>query len=439
MLAYFADPYPGELLYSAYARLFERMRYCNPHTFIKHVFASRHLASLVDLPSHLNYLIKTLPPGHRYSPERLINQYTLFPFYRPFLLSARGERLRQEMLDCNSNSIHQLTGIKGNGAFVPMPQTLRFCTICSEEDQECYGEPFWHRIHQIPGVEVCSTHTVFLQESKVPTQYTWREWEFITAEQTNLKTQPHSLDFTNLNHRVLLKIAQDVNWLLQECRIAPGPMKLRQQYLTVLWNQKIMTHNNKRNTEFIDAALEQYYSGDLLSLLHCNPKDSISKSWSTRLLFDMSYFSHPLHHLLLIHFLGYSVKDFFTLSLDYQPFGQGPWQCLNPAGDHYKQPTIRDCEVVLNGTSPFRVKGVFTCWCGYVYSCTNSEQVVGGNNPRPKVEAYGPIWESRLKELWTNPSLSLPVIGRSLGVDKDTVKRHAYRLGLGYTRSKVEP
>jgi hypothetical protein len=53
--------------------------------------------------------------------------------------------------------------------------------------------------------------------------------------------------------------------------------------------------------------------------------------------------------------------------------------------------------------------------------------------------AFGSIWESKLKKSWTNQTLSLSAIARSLGVDPLTVKRHATRLNLTLMRRNVNP
>ena len=76
--------------------------------------------------------------------------------------------------------------------------------------------------------------------------------------------------------------------------------------------------------------------------------------------------SHPLRHILLIHFLGKSLNDFFGSSPDYRPFGQGPWPCLNPVADHYHEQVISNCTVGLNCETKAPT-GTFACECGFVY------------------------------------------------------------------------
>jgi hypothetical protein len=182
------------------------------------------------------------------------------------------------------------------------------------------------------------------------------------------------------------------------------------------------------------SLLEQHYGTDVLTLLQCTLKDSGRKSWPHRLLFEPNYFSHPLHHLLLIHFLGYSVKEMFNQSLDYQPFGKGPWPCLNATSKHYKRHIIHECVVTPIRTNPSAVVATFACECGYVYTRSGPDSSCEDCYRYTTVKSYGPIWEAKLQELWLNTRCSLPMIGRELGVGKDTVKRHAHRLGLPHPR-----
>jgi DNA-binding MarR family transcriptional regulator len=47
-----------------------------------------------------------------------------------------------------------------------------------------------------------------------------------------------------------------------------------------------------------------------------------------------------------------------------------------------------------------------------------------------RVESYGGVWESALKDWWTDKGISLREIARRLEVDPQTVKSHATRMEL---------
>ena len=44
---------------------------------------------------------------------------------------------------------------------------LRYCPECFDEDIAAYGEPYWHRLHQIPGIAVCPRHGCWLADTEI--------------------------------------------------------------------------------------------------------------------------------------------------------------------------------------------------------------------------------------------------------------------------------
>lgn len=44
---------------------------------------------------------------------------------------------------------------------------LRFCPICVSEDRERFGESYWHRLHQLQGMNCCNIHKCRLIDSSV--------------------------------------------------------------------------------------------------------------------------------------------------------------------------------------------------------------------------------------------------------------------------------
>jgi TniQ len=154
MIGFFTDPYADELLYSACARYHRRARNRSKEATARDLFGNNRAKIVVDFPTRLDYLAAQLPPA-TYSVNRLIDEHTMLPLYSPFMPPERHATLRQDMRGEGGGSLHARLGILTSGIDV---KQLRFCIVCVEDDRE----PYWHRIHQFPGVEVCSTHSVFL-------------------------------------------------------------------------------------------------------------------------------------------------------------------------------------------------------------------------------------------------------------------------------------
>ena len=163
MLGHFPAPYPDELFYSMCARFSDRMRYPSRSSVTNDLFGDR-VTVTVGLQAHLARFVARLPPGHPLEAERLIDGHSLLPLCAPFLPQGRLGTLRQQMKRGSAYGISPRAGLWGI-TNVPAPLWFRFCPLCVEDDRECYGETYWHRIHQVPGVDICSIHAVWLENS----------------------------------------------------------------------------------------------------------------------------------------------------------------------------------------------------------------------------------------------------------------------------------
>lgn len=438
MIGFFPDPYPDELLYSVCARFQDLVNYSDPRYVVQELFGTIHARAAVDLPSHLNHLVANLPSGTRYTVERLIDESTLLPFYSPFMPPERVRSLREQMSGSDGSKIHACAGIIGNT--VRSPDHLRFCPLCAVKDKEQFGERYWHRLHQVPGVEVCPTHAVFLEKSSACAKTQGHPSEFVTAEQAIPVTPWRTLDLSTLYHKQLLKLANDVAWLLNQNSLDCGLQSVRNRYLYLLADRGLATYSGKVHQDQLMQAFKTYYSPNFLKLLQSEIDEDIQDNWLSRLVRLSKGNQHPIRHLLLIHFLGHTVETFFKLPSEFKPFGEGPWLCLNPVCPHFQKPQIQECEIKYDDHEKIPI-GIFSCECGFVYkrkdfdySRKDFAQSITGHSQVSTVKSYGALWESVLKELWEDSSVSLQEIGRRLGVSYTTAKNHAIKLQLPFPR-----
>lgn len=165
MISFFPKPYPDEILYSIIARYHIRSGNLSPKITLEELFNSRNTAATVDLPSNLTSLIQNIQLISNYQVEDFIYKYTLYPFYSAFLPPARANKVMESMKALSGGDIHTRAGIMASS--ITMPRYFRFCPKCFEEDLQNYGEPYWHRLHQTPGVLACPMHGYLLQDSTV--------------------------------------------------------------------------------------------------------------------------------------------------------------------------------------------------------------------------------------------------------------------------------
>jgi hypothetical protein len=328
-------------------------------------------------------------------------------------------------------SAHFISGI--TASTIRPPGYLQFCPLCAVSDQKQYGEMFWHRLHQISGVEACPIHTVFLEKSSAGVGCQGNINEFISAKRGIQVTSDKPLDLLNPCHQNLLKIAQDTAWLLDQESLVCELKSLQNRYLYLLAKQRLATYGGKVYIRQLLEAFINYYSPYLLKVLQCEVDKQSHGNWLSRLVRLPKGSQHPLRHLLLMHFLGYTAEEVFNLPGKFQPFGEGPWPCFNPVCPYFQQLKVRDCQIKYNSADGTPI-GIFSCECGFVYSRNDFKQTTTDQFQISKVRSYGYLWERALRNSWENSSLSLTKIGHQLGVCYLTVKEHAIRLGLSFPR-----
>lgn len=179
MVGHFPSPHPDELLYSICARFTSRAGYSSAKSVIQELFGDSRVA-VIDLPNNLDYLSTALPPGSSLTVARLINQHTLFPFFSAFLPCGRVTQLTADFRSGPGQAGYMRSGVMASR--IPTPERLRLCPACAQEDESRFGEPYWHRVHQVSGVLVCPSHEALLEESEVNRRTDRDNLQFIAAE-----------------------------------------------------------------------------------------------------------------------------------------------------------------------------------------------------------------------------------------------------------------
>jgi hypothetical protein len=163
MIVQFPSFYPDELVYSLLARYYVKSGYMRYTFAAQDLFASKTVRPNIEFvnqytPAACEILTKNLPI------EYIIEKHTMFPFYGRFIKQDRKQK-----------AFESLCGMKGNYYnLLPMQKSkdgkerhLRYCPICVSEDRERFGESYWHRLHQLQGMNCCSIHKCRLIDSSI--------------------------------------------------------------------------------------------------------------------------------------------------------------------------------------------------------------------------------------------------------------------------------
>lgn len=430
LLGFFPTPYPDELLYSILARYHIRSGNFSPKATLFDLFGSTSVSSVVDLPGHLDALVDNMPPGSVFSAESILFNHTLFPFYAPFLPPERASEILSCMKGSSGGSIHGKAGIMASN--FEIPRFLRFCPTCFLEDTEIYGEPYWHRLHQVPGVLVCQKHLTVLTDSTVRVSG-YKKHEFHAPNEINCTISPQKISYTGEVLEKLCLIAEDVEFLLKNRLSSLSPFELQERYLSLLIDKDLATPTGRVRQRDLSTGFLNYYGNELLNLLQ-SPVNKSSDSWLNNIVRKHRKAFHPIRHLLLLRFLSTPIEYFFAKSSEYKPlpFGEAPWPCLNAGSNHYKENTVYKCDITRCCDTKKPV-GTFYCSCGFIYSRRGPDREINDRYKIGRIKSFGKEWEARLRYLVEEEKLSMRETARRLRVDANTVKKYALNLGLKHS------
>ncbi|MBP1863665.1 mRNA-degrading endonuclease HigB of HigAB toxin-antitoxin module [Clostridium tetanomorphum] len=425
MMAFFPIPHEDELLYSILARYRVYSGNVSLKSTLDDIYGHRNVTAVMDLPSNINRIIANMPLGNQYDANELIQKYTLYPFYAAFIPPKRANEIKDYMKEDKGGSIYNKIGLMASS--IRLNEYFKFCPECVKEDQERFGELYWHRIHQISGVFVCPKHKVLLQDSKIPVRG-FNKHEYVAATVNNCNNSRGITNITDDMHQKLNLIAQDIEALLNTEHENKEIEWFIDQYANILMEKGLANINRKIKQKELLTSFVNYYGDKLLILLQSYIDIHSDQNWLSDLVRRKNKTSHPIRHLLFIRFLGITIDDLFNKKIEYKPFGDGPWPCLNVASTHYLKDAIVDVNIKHNADSK-KPLGTFRCSCGFIYSRTGPDIENDDRYKISKIKVYGPIWEEKLKEL-AEKRLSLRETARQLNADPATIKKYVDKLDI---------
>lgn len=157
MISFFPSPYPDELWYSVICRYHVHSgNYCAKHT-LRQLYGDNFCAPSLMLCGPINTLLAQLPQGFL-SAKDVVMQHTFYPYYARFFPTQRKRSTYAYVVNGNPLAVHRMGISQANGNHCSI---MRYCPACYQEDLQLYGEPYWHRSHQLPDIlSHCCTESV---------------------------------------------------------------------------------------------------------------------------------------------------------------------------------------------------------------------------------------------------------------------------------------
>lgn len=420
MLSYFPNLYPDELLYSWFARYHDYSGNTSSKQTMRELFGNMSSVAVVDFPNNLEVFYKNISHFNPPSFNDLVTNHTMYNYYTAF----QSDVMKSRALDYITNggkpgAIHMFLGIAAST--IKNWQYLRFCSSCVQQDRERYGEAYWHMSHQLPKVFYCHIHQEILNDSTIEFRNPHKH-EFISAEKAELLS-PHLVSVFSLKIEQQLKKLSDESFNLIHYAENTQIQDFTKIYKYLMQVNGYANHFGKVHQQYFTQQFKYYYGEEFLTLMDCNFDEHSDTSWLRSIVRKHRKAFHPVQHLLLLHFLNVSFKDLENfIGKKYEPFGQAPYYCLNPAAEHYKKRVISNV-AITTCTDTRKPVGKFRCDCGFVYSRRGPDVDKSDALKVGRIKNFGPVWQAKLRQLVTS-GLSLYRIAQVLECDYATVKKY---------------
>jgi transposase-like protein len=422
MLLWFPTPYPDELLYSVFARYHVRSGNTSPKISTEELFGTRTIRSVWDLPANLEILLKRLGP--HWTPDDLIMKHTLYPYYASFLLPKQAEKVKNSMIMTKGSTIHTRIGVAASN--VKQKTNLWVCSSCIDENLDVFGESYWHRTHQLPGVFICPKHETVLEETEVTVKAN-NQHEYIPVLPSVERKKADLEDLSKDDITLLLRVSKNSKKLLDETHLQKDDNTIRNKYLVLLKQRALASLNGFVKRDRVYKLFSSMFSDPFLDLLQ-SPVAYEETNWLTMIFQKHRKSFHPIRHILIMLFLETDLDHLFDKE-EYLPFGKGPWLCLNHTCDKYHKRSVTSLTVTrcYNTKKPI---GTFYCkHCGFVFSRRGPDSESTDQYKIGTIKDYGATWKERLTTL-VNEGNGLHSIAKEIRADIATVKRYAAEMNL---------
>jgi hypothetical protein len=401
-LTFFPTPYPDETIYSVLCRF--HLRLGRPsYYYTCEKLIGRNLSLNTYVPHGIGLLASRLPEYTELTGEYLIHKTTMFPYFAPFLSEERKCAFSEYMLDKSNDSVdYSITNLKVGSLRYPKHLYLRFCKSCWKEEIQMYGEPYWHRVHQLPGVMMCPHHKKPLMDSPILVSHS--NYDFHAASVSMIEKSRICGHFKGDVADKLILLSQNSQWLLENGHERSTYERTFTRYDLWLRNKGLSSLNGRVWHNKIFSAVNSFFGEDFLKMVDAYDEDQ-TYTWSKRILFGSSKLQHPMYHILLHILLAGSTATF--LDSDCQapkPYGESPWPCRNPICPYNLKDVIDEIDMKYD-RGLYRAS--FECpHCGFIYKrkhpIPKKEQYAGNIY----VASYGRLWFQKLRECIVEQGLS---------------------------------
>ena len=347
----------------------------------------------------------------------------MYPYYSTFLLPKQAEQVKQSMMENKGGTIHTRIGV--NASNVKLKDNLWVCGDCIKEDMNAYGETYWHRVHQCPGVFICPKHEVVLEATVVSVK-NFNQHGYIIA---NPMVEREKVNINGLKKdevELLLEIAKLSFALLTNTHLQKTNNMLQQKYRELLKRKGYASPNGIVKRDRLYLSFGAKFSERCLEMLQSSVFFE-ETDWLTMIFQKHRRSFHPIRHILVMLYLDTDL-DYLFGKEEYSLFGKGPWLCLNVSCPHYRNPVVKTLTITRCYDTGNPV-GTFRCSCGFVFSRRGPDKNKTDCYRIGTIKDYGQVWKQKLIGL-VNEGNTLTEVTKELHADPATIKKYSSELEL---------
>ncbi|PCH58588.1 MAG: hypothetical protein COC19_08380, partial [SAR86 cluster bacterium] len=251
---------------------------------------------------------------------------------------------------------------------IRQPAFFQYCDECIINDREQFGNAYWHRIHQLPGIKVCPHHNVVLQTTAIASKNCRLRYEFITLETAVMQKKRRLCNGASKNG-LYVSIALDSLWILDHAKEGPDLALIQAALQSRMRLFDWMTRGGSLRARTLRQAWNEQYSLKFRVEMGCGLERVTDPIPLIRnLVLDGRNFVHPLIGIMIIRLLGLSAHKLSELIYEqrYLSKEKSPnYYCVNPIC-----PDVNTGRWVFEEVSKHDVKrNMITCSrCGMVYT-----------------------------------------------------------------------
>lgn len=184
MIAYLPEIYPDELVYSWFCRYYVHSGCLTHKTALQEILYSQYNTPSKEFLGHLNPEISALIQEN-YPIESIVIDNTMFPQYARFIPLEQKRKALYHIIHNIGDAQYLVSILPREGD----DKYMKYCPICANEDRKRYGETYWHRVHQIRNMQICTKHNCKLVNSAVIAK-SGQTFTFCPAESFAIQQQP---------------------------------------------------------------------------------------------------------------------------------------------------------------------------------------------------------------------------------------------------------